>query len=95
MKITAQQISSLLQHIDTEGYIKFGAPVDEYASEAEVISRALSALKDDEVKPQTIEAIILEVWQESFDLTDSDSQLRHSSLKTVAERIFNFLKPNA
>lgn len=85
--ITSQIIEESLRAADIEGYIAFGAPSDEYASEAEIISVALAALDENEVNVENVAAVISEVWRESFNLDASDLEARRAAIYGVSRSI--------
>ena len=87
MKISSQTIAALLKESDLEGYISFGAPDDEYDSEAEVIALALSELDDSEIDAKNVAAIISEVWQKSFDLASADLEARFAAIEIFATQL--------
>ncbi len=87
MKITTQMLESLLRQADIEGYIKLGAPADEYSSEAEALARAFAELKDEEATVENIAAIITEAWRQSFNLGEADLGMRRSEIQNFAKTI--------
>jgi len=63
------RIQRLLDQADIEGLLAAGAPADEYATEATMISRTMMRLRSDSATGLTIDGIanvIREVWQEMF-----------------------------
>jgi hypothetical protein len=86
MKIIANLIGKYLQQTDIEGLIQLGTPSDEYSSEAEVISLALTELGQ-RANAESITAIISEVWKNSFDLTPTELAARYGNINKVSEMI--------
>ena len=87
MNISTQAINTILQRLDIEGLIESGAPSDEYGSEAEIIAFALKELKIDEINNANLQAIILETWKNSFDLSAADLQTRQAAFSNAAVTI--------
>jgi hypothetical protein len=87
MKISTQMIASLLRQADIEGYIELGAPANEYDSEAEALAIAFSELSTEEITTENITAILIEAWRHSFNLSDSDLEMRKREIKIVAKAI--------
>ena len=87
-KITPQYINTLLINEDIEGYIAFGAPKDEYASEARIIADAVAALSYEQFTQENIIAIIASAWA-TFELSPDDLKLRLPSIQRVAEQIMH------
>lgn len=87
MKISIADIEVLLRNEDIEGFIGFGAPTDEYFSEAEQIVAAVSELSREQFKAENIAAIISLVWMRSFDLSEEDMKLRMPSIWRAAESV--------
>lgn len=80
-------ISMLLVQEDLEGLIEAGAPADEYDNEAAQIAAAVSSLSREEVKEETILAIISLVWIKSFELTAEELKLRLPAIMRVVRKI--------
>jgi hypothetical protein len=87
MKISSSAIASLLKESDLEGYISFGAPDDEYDSEAEVIALALSELDYTKIDTKSLATIVSEIWQKSFDLASADLEVRYPAIENFATRL--------
>lgn len=58
MKISPKIINAILEKEDIEGYVRLGAPSDEYASEAEDIAAAIMHLDKSEITLENITAIL-------------------------------------
>jgi len=87
MHVTTQQIDAVLRKLDIEGYIGFGAPEDEYESEAESIAQALASLDETVLAEDTIAQIVARVWAQSFNLDSAGLALRQQAFETVARDI--------
>lgn len=95
MKITTEMISSLLRRADIEGYIELGAPKDEYDSEAEALALAFSELNNEEATVENITTIINQAWMQSFNLNESDLDIRQSQINNLVEAILKLNYRNA
>lgn len=84
------QINKILQQEDIEGLIEAGAPYDEYTSEAEAIAAILSKEQGPDFTKLT--NIIFEFWQNVFNLSDSDMNLRKDAIHRVSTNIGNHLE---
>ncbi len=91
MKISKDIINSLLQQEDIEGYINLGAPSDEYLSEAENITAAISKLKANEITEENLIALLTLEWMQSFDLSEKEAILRAPALQKIARSIKAYL----
>ncbi len=87
MIITSAGVENLLRSEDIEGLISSGAPADEYDSEAQNISDALSVLPQHECTQNNILAIIAAIWQKSFGLSAQDLEKRMPELREVVEQL--------
>lgn len=87
MKKSADYINTILQQEDIEGYIRMGAPSDEYASESAHIATAISQLDNNDITLENITAILVVEWQESFQLTEAEMLLRRNALQSAAQII--------
>lgn len=88
MTPTTHQINELLVAEDIEGYIAFGAPMDEYSSEAAMIASAVSKLDHEQISEEILVAIIATAWA-TFELSPEELQLRLPGIRNVAQRIFH------
>lgn len=89
VKITASQVNALFQEEDIEGFIKLGAPADEYESEADVIATAINALPAEQWNKENITAIICTVWMQSFNLDKNEISLRLPFIANVAKKLLH------
>lgn len=92
MNISSKLIETILIDLDIEGLIELGAPNDEYGSEAQIISRALSTLLEKEVTQENISEVIAQVWRESFNLSSADLELRNSAIRIAAQTLLEMNK---
>ena len=68
MNTSASHINRILVEEDIEGYIDFGAPEDEYDTEAVQISEAIMQLRPDQMTSENVLSIISLIWLENFEL---------------------------
>jgi hypothetical protein len=87
MNTLVGKINALLLEEDVEGYIEFGAPIDEYASEAALIAEAIEALTREERTEETIRAVVALIWAKNFNLSNEDLALRAKSIGRIAEKL--------
>ena len=87
MTFEYKNLQALINQYDLEGFIKTGAPDDEYMIQAETLYNALMALDKDERAVETIAALIHTIWQNSFDLSAKDLQKRRAAFIALAEEI--------
>jgi hypothetical protein len=87
MNILGEQINALLRQADIEGLLQAGAPIDEYASEAEIIVTALSALDAEQFNVETVELVLIDVWSNSFDISEADFSGRRVEIRSLANNI--------
>ncbi len=78
-------INQILIEEDIEGYIDFGAPIDEYESEANIIFNAL--ILNNSLSVEETYNILHAVWQKKFNLNDEEILLRRDNLLRAASRI--------
>ncbi len=81
-----EHINDLLVAEDIEGFIALGAPQDEYASEAAMITQALSGLGSEQYTQENILAIIAAAWS-TFGLAPEELELRIPAMQRVASAI--------
>jgi len=79
-----EQINTILQEEDIEGFIEAGAPSDEYASEAEDIAMAIGS---EHPTYEIILGLVSMVWKRNFNLSSSEMEQRLPNIQRAAERI--------
>jgi hypothetical protein len=84
MVINTETIEKILNQHDIEGLLAAGAPHDEYESEACDIAAALEVMNDSDMDIAHVCALIAEIWQRSFGLTDADVLKRKETFLEVA-----------
>ena len=87
MKDVQMKIAEILREEDIEGFVEHGAPGDEYDTEAEMIAASISSM---DVADRTLENIIfgvLDIWQESFDLSLEDLDRRRPNIQKLCKRL--------
>ncbi|NBX67031.1 MAG: hypothetical protein EBQ96_08560 [Proteobacteria bacterium] len=88
-KTTYTEINALLVQEDIEGYINFGAPDDEYSSEAQEITTAIAALSHEELTKENVTAIVAAIWAQNFNLAGGELELRMPNIRKLIDRIFS------
>ncbi len=91
MRISNQHIDDFLKKEDIEGLIEIGAPMDEYSSEAKMISEALEELALSEITAEKIVSAISAIWMKNFNLSEADLALRRPHIEVVAKKILEHL----
>lgn len=66
------RINELLQKEDIEGLLEFGAPNDEYSSEAMEIASLISSIDKNRLTEDIIISLISDVWSKYFDPFSED-----------------------
>jgi hypothetical protein len=89
MKTQQSDIDAILRKEDLEGYIGFGAPTDEYSSEAQLIASALSELDGNQLNEENIITIVSAIWAQSFNLGNTEIEQRLPAFRKVANLILN------
>lgn len=84
MGLSLHAVEKAFREEDLEGYLEFGAPADEYRSEAEEIYSALRLLSPDEMTLENIIAVISLVWSRSFGISLQEMALRLSGIERIA-----------
>lgn len=92
MKILSQQVNTILQQYDIEGLLEAGAPLDEYASEAEDIYSAIIILDEKNRNINSVVSIVSYVWAKSFNLIQDDLDKRLADIQNVASDILKNIK---
>jgi hypothetical protein len=88
MAISRTSVETIFRVEDIEGFIEIhGAPDDEYDSEAEIINKALNALREDLFSEENIISIIVHVWAKMFNLDEEDIQKRMPAFQKAAQKI--------
>ena len=80
-------IRDLLREADIEGYIELDAPADEYDDEADMIALALKELTPENFDVEHVETIMGLIWEDSFDLSEQDMDLRQPRILKLAQKI--------
>ena len=87
MRIAQSEIDEILRDIDIEGFLKSGAPEDEYSSEAKTVFAVLSNFNSQEWTLAHIVSILTHVWKESFHLSEEDLKDRLLDIERAAKII--------
>jgi hypothetical protein len=82
-------ISELLLREDVEGLISMGAPVDEYKSEARMISDRLAEAEQKtwRLTREQVLSIVQGVWREMFDLSDEQLTQRRDAFEQITSHL--------
>ena len=93
MKITPTNIQDILNAADVEGLLHLGAPNDEYASEAQMISQAIVPFDESELTQERLEAIVRNVWTNMFGpFPEKEVNKRGRAFSDVARQILSLPK---
>ncbi len=88
MRLTASDIQQILNVEDVEGLLSLGAPSDEYTSEAEMISEAITRLGELELSQEAVETIVRNVWVKMFGpFTEDQFNKRGPVLSNLARQL--------
>ncbi|HEX5483294.1 MAG TPA: hypothetical protein VFZ08_11785 [Terriglobia bacterium] len=88
MKIAAANIQKILNAADIEGLLRLGAPTDEYAPEAQMISKAIAGTGEPELTQESLAALVRNVWLAmTGPLSEEQMAKRAGAFSSVAKEI--------
>lgn len=85
-------VQQVLNDEDMEGLLRLGAPLDEYQTEAEMISKAIAQVSESELSGEHLTAVVRTVWTEMFGpFSEQQSQQREAAFQRVARRLLTVI----
>ena len=87
MTISCAHIETVLRIEDIESLIEFGAPDNEYDSEAKEMFELLERLDRGQFTEDGLVSVVSRVWGEMFDLDEEGVNKRMPAFRNVAKNI--------
>lgn len=88
MSTLSRAIATVLLQEDIEGFIKAGAPTDEYMNEAAQVAAAIQLLDTEQRSLDNILAILAAVWVKNFEISTAEFELRLPGIRQAAQAIY-------